>query len=66
MVIIFLLSEFASPSPSFSNLHIDIGRLQWTRKQRILNGDLIKARKKVVGFGYDSDSVDSDGVDRIE
>jgi hypothetical protein len=56
MMIIYFLSKFSS-STFISNLHVDIGRLQWTRKQRIENGEIIKRRKRIVGLG-DDDSVD--------
>lgn len=62
MISIFLASKLApSPSP-LSNLYIDIGRLQWTRKQRIVNGVVIQMRKKVVGLGDDSEN-ESESVD---
>jgi len=50
MMIIYFLSKFSS-STFISNLHVDIGRLQWTRKQRIENGEIIKRRKRIVGLG---------------
>jgi hypothetical protein len=58
MVLIFFFSKF-STSPFIQNLYVDIGRLQWTRKQRVANGDLIKSRKRVVGLG-DDESVDGE------
>lgn len=69
MISIFFTSKLLSVSSStstlhtfISNLYIDIGHLQWTRKQRIVNGDLIKQRKRVVGLG-DKDDESVDGVD---
>lgn len=69
MIFIFFTSKLFSTSSSnstihtlVSNLYIDIGRLQWTRKQRIANGDLIKQRKRIVGLG-DKDDESVDGFD---
>lgn len=33
----------------WESLHVDIGRLQWNRKQRLRKGELILERKEVVG-----------------
>lgn len=56
MVTIYFTTKYSS-NTFISNMHVDIGKLQWTRKQRIANGDMIKRRKRVVGLG-DDESVD--------
>lgn len=42
----FLLSK---TSKKFEKLYVDIGRLQWTRKQRLSKGEWINWRKEAVG-----------------
>ena len=39
----------------FENIYIDIGRLQWTRKQRMQKGELMNARREAIGGGDASD-----------
>lgn len=45
MLGIYLFAKTYSKS-----IYVDIARLQWTRKQRIKNGENINARRAVVGF----------------
>ena len=44
---------------------MDIGRLQWTRKQRVRNGDLIKERKLIVEGGEDGKGDKKRNLNRI-
>ena len=46
LVSLFLLSK---TSQRFEKIYVDIGRLQWTRKQRLARGDAINGRKEVMG-----------------
>ncbi len=45
MLSIFLVSKITKKS-----IYVDIARLQWTRKQRIANGERINERRALVGF----------------
>jgi hypothetical protein len=49
LLALFFLSK--PPTGKFTSIYVDIGRLQWTRKQRLTKGDLINERKLVVGGG---------------
>jgi hypothetical protein len=49
---LFILSKVINGK--FNSIYVDIGRLQWTRKQRLTKGELINERKRVVG-GSDTD-----------
>jgi len=51
MLTLFLLSKLSTGN--MTSIYVDIGRLQWTRKQRLTNGDLMNERKLVVGGGED-------------
>ena len=51
MLTVFLLSK--TTTSKMNSIYVDIGRLQWTRKQRLRKGDLINQRKLVVGWGED-------------
>jgi hypothetical protein len=46
LVSLFLLSK---TSKKFEKLYVDIGCLQWTRKQRLRMGEAINGRKEIVG-----------------
>ncbi|KUJ22650.1 MFS general substrate transporter [Mollisia scopiformis] len=46
---IFLVAKGAKGAKS--SIYVDIARLQWTRKQRIRNGEAIKERGMAVGLG---------------
>ena len=46
LVSLFLLSKTFK---KFEKLYVDIGRLQWTRKQRLSRGESINGRKDVIG-----------------
>ena len=48
LVSLFLLSK---TSKRFRSLEVDIGRLQWTRKQRLRNGEDINERRGEVDIG---------------
>lgn len=43
---------------------MDIARLQWTRKQRVKNGELINARAQEVGFGEEKSTSVEDTKER--
>jgi hypothetical protein len=58
LMVIFLVSKHQK-----SSIYVDIARLQWTRKQRISNGNLINERKAKVGFGGEDEGLGED-VDR--
>ncbi|PMD52312.1 major facilitator superfamily transporter [Hyaloscypha bicolor E] len=49
MLTLFLLSK--TSTGKISSIYVDIGRLQWTRKQRLIKGDLMNERKLIVGGG---------------
>ena len=49
LLILFFLSKL--PTGKFTTIYVDIGRLQWTRKQRLAKGNLINERMLVVGGG---------------
>lgn len=48
LISLFLLSK---ASKRFRSLEVDIGRLQWTRKQRLRNGEDINGRRGEVDIG---------------
>jgi hypothetical protein len=48
LVSLYLLSKI---STKFRSLEVDIGRLQWTRKQRLRNGEDIDERRQAVDEG---------------
>lgn len=45
----------------FESMYVDIGRLQWTRKQRLQKGELIMERKEMVGGGEEVDLGGNEG-----
>ncbi|KAE9381192.1 MFS transporter [Stipitochalara longipes BDJ] len=49
LLTLFLFSK--SSIGKLNSIYVDIGRLQWTRKQRLMKGDLMNERKLVVGGG---------------
>jgi hypothetical protein len=49
MLTLFLLSKTSMGKTS--SIYVDIGRLQWTRKQRLARGNLMNERKLIVGGG---------------
>jgi hypothetical protein len=49
MLTLFFLSKISIGK--MSSIYVDIGSLQWTRKQRLTKGDLMNDRKLVVGGG---------------
>lgn len=57
LITLFTLSKFSKGK--FKNIYVDIGQLQWTRKQRLANGEMIVARKKVVGGSKSDDGVEA-------
>jgi hypothetical protein len=64
IVSIVLLLIFLFTKHSKSSISIDIARLQWTRKQRIKNGKLIKARALAVGLGEEKSTRANDSKEK--
>jgi hypothetical protein len=62
LLAIFILSKY---SELFKSIYVDVGRLQWTRKQRIRNGNLISERKLVVEGGEDGKGDEKKKMNRI-
>jgi Fe-S cluster biosynthesis and repair protein YggX len=59
---IFILSKY---SELFKSIYVDVGRLQWTRKQRIQKGNLINERKLVMEGGEDGKGNEKRKMNRI-
>jgi EamA domain-containing membrane protein RarD len=50
-LVLVSLFLFSKTSSKFRSLEVDIGRLQWTRKRRLRNGEAINERRQVVDDG---------------
>ena len=48
-----------------SEVFVDIGRLQWTRKQRLTKGDMMNERKLIVSGGEDGNGVQGRKMKRL-
>ncbi|KAK2628274.1 hypothetical protein QTJ16_002920 [Diplocarpon rosae] len=49
VIAVIMITIFFVSKPN-QGTHIDIARLQWTRRQRIANGENINSRRAIVGF----------------
>lgn len=60
---VFLLSKLETGK--MKDIFVDIGRLQWTRKQRLRRGDMMNERKLIVSGGEEGNGIQGQKMKKL-